>query len=95
MEVLRFGFKYWKRNLAIATTIQLVSFIAIIADLMIPLISEMFIDYVICDNKPTNDGIFSFMLSGKYGAIHSMNLFFSLAVIFYEFSSCKNNSYLC
>lgn len=85
MEVLRFGFKYWKRNLTVAAIIQLVSFVAIIADLMIPLISEMFIDYVICDNKPTNDGIFSFMLSGKYGAIHSMNLFFSLAAIFMSF----------
>ena len=64
---------------------SLSGYIAIIADLMIPLFSEMFIDYVICDNKPTNDGVFSFMLSGKYGEIHSMKLFFSLAIIFMIF----------
>lgn len=85
MEVLKFGIKYWKRNLKWAVIIQLVSYIAIIADLMIPLVSEMFIDYVIGDNKSTNDGVFSFMLSGKYGEIHSMKLFFNLAVIFMIF----------
>lgn len=85
MEVLKFGFKYWKRNLTLAITAQIISFAAIIADLMIPLLSEMFIDYVICDNKPTNDGIFSFMLNEKYGQIHSMKLFFSLVIIFMIF----------
>lgn len=85
MDVLKFGFKYWKRNLKWAVIAQLISYVAIIADLMIPLFSEMFIDYVICDNKPTNEGIFSFMLSGKYGQIHSMQLFLSLAVIFMIF----------
>lgn len=85
MEVLKFGFKYWKRNLPGAVIIQLVSYIAIIADLMIPIFLEMLIDYVICDNKSSNDGIFSFMLNGKYGEVHSMKLFFSLATIFIIF----------
>ncbi|MFT8348342.1 ABC transporter ATP-binding protein [Clostridium saccharoperbutylacetonicum] len=85
MEVLKFGFKYWNRNLPLAIVAQIISFAAIIADLMIPLLSEMFIDYVICDNEPTNDGIFSFMLNKKYGQIHSMKLFFSLVVIFMIF----------
>lgn len=85
MDVLKFGFIYWKRNLIWAFIAQLISYIAIIADLMIPLFSEMFIDYVICDNKSTNDGVFSFILSGKYGEIHSMKLFFSLAIIFMIF----------
>lgn len=85
MEVLQFGFKYWKRNLPGAIIIQLVSYTAIIADLMIPIFSEMFIDYVICDNKPANNGIFSFVLSGKYGEVHSVKLFLSLAVMFITF----------
>lgn len=85
MEVLRFGFKYWKRNLPGAVIIQLVSYIAIVADLMIPIFSEMFIDYVICDNKPANNGVFSFVLNGKYGEVHSMKLFFSLATVFIVF----------
>ena len=85
MDVLKFGFKYWKRNLTWAVIAQLVGYFAIIADLMIPLFSELFIDYVIGDNKPTNEGIFSFMLSGKYGQIHSKQLFFSLAAVFMIF----------
>lgn len=85
MDVLKFGFKYWKRNLKWAVIAQLVGYFAIIADLMIPLFSELFIDYVIGDNKPTNEGLFSFMLSGKYGQIHSKQLFFSLAVVFMIF----------
>lgn len=83
MEVLKFGFGYWKKNLPMAILIQLCSYIAIICDLMLPLISEMFIDYVILDHSAdTSDNIFAFMLSGKYGEVHTMQLFFSLAVIF-------------
>jgi ABC-type multidrug transport system fused ATPase/permease subunit len=85
MDVLKFGFKYWKRNLKWAVIAQLVGYFAIIADLMIPLFSELFIDYVIGENKPTNEGLFSFMLSGKYGQIHSKQLFFSLAAVFMIF----------
>lgn len=85
MDVLKFGFQYWKRNLIPAIMIQLLSFLAMSADLMIPLISEMFIDYVICDNERSNDGVFSFLLNGHYGEIHSMKLFFTLAVIFMAF----------
>lgn len=85
MDVLKFGFKYWKRNLKWAIIAQLVGYVAIIADLMIPLFSELFIDYVIGDNKPTNEGVFSFMLSGKYGQIHSKELFFNLAIVFMFF----------
>lgn len=83
MEVLKFGFGYWKKNLPMAILIQLCSYIAIICDLMLPLISEMFIDYVILDHSAdTSDNIFAFMLSGKYGEVHTMRLFFSLEVIF-------------
>lgn len=83
MEVLKFGFGYWKKNLPMAILIQLCSYIAIICDLMLPLISEMFIDYVILDHSAdTSDNIFAFMLIGKYGEVHTMRLFFSLAVIF-------------
>lgn len=77
-----FGFKYWKKHLLPAALTQIVSFIALAADLLIPLISAMFINYVICDNKPGENGIFSFMLNGKYGKVHTMKLFFSLAAVF-------------
>lgn len=90
MEVLKFGFGYWKKNLPMAILVQLCSYIAIICDLMLPLISEMFIDYVILDHSAdTSDNIFAFMLSGKYGEVHTMRLFFSLAVIFMTLLSIR------
>ncbi len=82
MDVLKFGFKYWKKNMPMAIFIQLCSYVAIICDLMLPLLSEMFIDYVILDNEVDTNGLFSFMLTGKYGEVHSMKLFMSLAVVF-------------
>ena len=79
MEVLKFGLSYWKKYLPAAIIIQLISFAAIICDLLIPMISEMFIDYVIRSDEPDSSNIFSFMLNGKYGKVHTMELFFSLS----------------
>lgn len=82
MEVLKFGYKYWKKNMPMAVFIQICSFIAITCDLLLPMLSEMFIDYVILDHEVQSDNIFSFLLSGKYGEVHTMRLFFSLVVTF-------------
>ena len=81
MDVFRFGLSYWKKYLPAAIFIQILSFIALTCDLLIPMISEMFIDYVIRSDKPDKTNIFSFMLSGKYGSIHTMELLFSLSVL--------------
>lgn len=82
MEVLKFGYRYWKKNMPMAVLIQICSFVAIICDLLLPLLSEMFIDYVILEHPATSDNIFSFLLSGKYGHIHTMKLFFSISIVF-------------
>lgn len=81
MEVFKFGLSYWKKYLPAAIFIQLLSFIALTCDLLIPMISEMFIDYVIRSNTPDQSNIFSFMLSGRYGNVHTMKLLFSLSVL--------------
>ena len=81
MEVFKFGFRYWKRHLPLDILTKLMSFMALTADLMLPLLTAMFINYIIKDN-PAEDGLFSFLLSGKYGEIHSMRLFFSLSAVF-------------
>ena len=60
MDVFKFGLSHWKKYLPAAILVQLISFAALTADLMIPMISEMFIDYVICKNVPDGRGIFSF-----------------------------------
>ena len=82
MDVLKFGFGYWKKYLGRAIITQLMSFAAMGADLMLPLLMSMFVDYVIRSNEPAKDNIFSFMLSGKYGEIHTMTLFWNLAIVF-------------
>lgn len=81
MDVFKFGFKQWKKHLPLDILTKLMSFTALTADLMLPLLTAMFINHIIKDN-PAGDGIFSFLLSGKYGEIHSMKLFFSLSAVF-------------
>ena len=80
MEVLKFGMKYWKKNVPMAVFIQICSFIAITCDLLLPMLSEMFIDYVILEHPVQSDNIFSFLLTGKYGEVHTVKLFTALAV---------------
>ncbi len=82
MKALKFGFSYWKRNIVVAVIIQLISFVAITADLLLPLVSEIFMDYIILDNTPSSNNMFSFILSGKYGRVHTFELFYHVALLF-------------
>ncbi len=82
MDVLKFGFRYWKRNLGLSILTQLMSFIALGADLLLPMLTAMFIDYIIKDSAVTEDNVFSFMLNGRYGQVHTMELFWHLALLF-------------
>lgn len=84
MDVLKFGFKYWKRNVPLQILFQILSFIGIIADLMLPMLSGMFINYVILskDKAEDTDNIFIFLLDGRFGEIHTMKLCISLGIIF-------------
>ncbi|MBR4183070.1 MAG: ABC transporter ATP-binding protein [Lachnospiraceae bacterium] len=82
MEVFKFGFRQWKKYLPFDILTKLLSFTALTADLLLPLLTAMFINYVIKDETPEHSGIFSFLLSGKYGAVHSMELFWNLAFLF-------------
>ena len=81
MGVFKFGFKQWKKHLPLDILTKLLSFTALTADLMLPLLTAMFINHIIKD-KPAGKGVFSFLLSGRYGAIHSMQLFFTLSAVF-------------
>lgn len=82
MDVLKFGFRYWKRNLGWSVLAKLMSALALTADLMLPMLTAMFINYIIKDEEPQNEGIFGFLLSGKYGQIHTMKLFWHIALVF-------------
>ena len=82
MDVFKFGLRYWKKYAAGGILTMVMSSIALTADLMLPLIASMFINYVMQENEPVNDNMFSFLLSGKYGEIHTMELFWTLASVF-------------
>ena len=83
MNIIKYGFRrYWKQYLPVAVFAQICSFLAITADLMIPLLSELLIDYIILDTEPSEKGIFSFLISGKYGAPRTFELFFHIAAAF-------------
>ena len=51
MDVIKFGFRYWKRNLALSILAKLMSGLALTADLLLPMITALFVDYVIKDSK--------------------------------------------
>ncbi|MBQ3791453.1 MAG: ABC transporter ATP-binding protein [Lachnospiraceae bacterium] len=83
MDVFRFGFRYWKRNLFWDIMNKVLSVIALSAELLMPLITAMFIDYCIGEGDPSREtGIFRFLLSGKYGQVHTMELFYHLVAVF-------------
>ncbi|MBP3337785.1 MAG: ABC transporter ATP-binding protein [Lachnospiraceae bacterium] len=89
MEVVKYGFGYWKKYIPLAIIAQLCSFLAIICDLMIPLLSQLLIDYIIRNEKKEAEGIFAFLLSGKYGEPRTFELFFSIAIWFGGFILIK------
>lgn len=71
--------RYWKKYLPAAVVAELISFMVLTADLLMPLFSEMFIDYCIGDSEPDTSGVFGFLLTGKYGQVHTFRLFGVLA----------------
>lgn len=84
METLKFGFKFFKKSMPLAILAELFSFLGIYAELLVPLLSGMLIDFVIQKGEVTPDsgGMFHFLLSGNYGAVHSMQLFLTIAVVY-------------
>lgn len=84
METLRFGYRYFKRNMPMAILAEALSFLGIFAELLLPLLSGLLIDFVIRKGEVKEDsgGIFHFLLSGRFGEPHTMRLFFAIATAF-------------
>ena len=51
MEVFKFGFRQWKKRLALDILTKLLSFTALTADLLLPLLTAMFINYIIKEEQ--------------------------------------------
>lgn len=84
MKTLKFGMKYFRKSMFISILAEIMSFAGIYAELLMPLLSGMLIDYVIKDTPVTESSgsTFHFLLTGKYGQVHSMQLFFSITAVF-------------
>ncbi len=84
METLKFGYKYFKKSMPFAVLAEILSFIGIYAELLFPLLSGILVDYCIQSNEveEASGGMFHFLLTGKYGEVHSMRLFCSVAIVF-------------
>ena len=87
METLKFGLKYWKRNIPFAIMTQILSYISLVADLMFPMLAGILLNYII-KGEPIQDGaggMFSFLLSGAYGGVQTYELFFNVAKVYIIF----------
>lgn len=84
METLKFGYRFFKKSMPVAILAEFLSFAGIFAELMLPLLTGLLIDFVIQEGKVEADsgGIFHFLLAGGYGGVHTMRLFWSIAVVY-------------
>ncbi len=84
METIKFGFKYLKDSFWRLIVSQILSFSGILGDLFIPLLTGILIDFVIKDSPVTESsgGVFHFLLTGRYGEVHSFRLFFTIAIVY-------------
>ncbi|MCR5716431.1 MAG: ABC transporter ATP-binding protein/permease [Lachnospiraceae bacterium] len=87
MNTMKFGFRYFKKHLFGAIVVEILGFIAIAAEMMLPMLSALLIDYCILGTavEETSGGIFHFLLTGKYGAVQTFDLFWSIAALFMVF----------
>ena len=84
MNAFNYGMRYWKKHVPCAVFCQIIAYIAFIIDLILPLLSALFVDYIL-NFKPgadTDAGIFSFLVGGRFGEPETWRLFFSITVVF-------------
>lgn len=76
METMKFGFRYFKKRMPMAILAEVFSFLGVFAELLMPLLAGMLIDFVIKREtvKDGSGGMFHFLLNGKFGQVHSMQI---------------------
>ncbi|MBO7402695.1 MAG: ABC transporter ATP-binding protein [Lachnospiraceae bacterium] len=91
MDTIRFGLKYLKGSVWKIIVSEIISFTGILGDLFLPLITGILVDFVIRDSevKESSGGIFHFLLTGKYGEVHSMRLFITIAITYTIFVAAR------
>ena len=86
MNAFGYGMRYWKKRLPCAVFCQLIGYIGLSIDLLLPLLSAMFVDYILdynpADQLASGAGIFSFLINGRFGEPKTWQLFFSITAVF-------------
>ncbi len=89
LDILKFGFKYWKKRMPMAIFCQIMGYVGLTATLLLPQLTQLIIDFVIDvesftpEKMESSGNLFMFLVrSGEYGAPGSTELFFSLAGVF-------------
>ena len=76
--------RYWKKHIPCAVFCQILGFLAIALDLLLPLLSALFVDYLLTSNGVMSGekSVFSFLVTGKCGKAQTWELFWSIAAVF-------------
>ena len=84
METLKFGYKYFKKSMPLAVVAEIMSIVGIYCELLVPLLAGMLVDFVIKDTPVTAEsgGKFHFLLSGRFGQVHTFSLFTTIAIAY-------------
>ncbi len=80
MSVFRYGMRYWKKHLPCAIFCQLIGFIGLTIDILLPLLGAMFVDYILNFQGSVKESVFGFLL--RYGEPETKELFIVLAAVF-------------
>lgn len=84
MAIIKFGLRYLKKDIYLAILAEILSFLGIFAELLLPLLTGILVDYVIKDTTVDegSGGLFHFLLTGKFGEVHTLELFWWVAIVF-------------
>ena len=84
MGVFSYGMRYWKKHVPCAVLCQILGFLAIALDLLLPLLSALFVDYILTEEGVGSEGnaLFSFLVDGRFGQPQTWRLFFSITAVF-------------
>lgn len=80
MSVFRYGLRYWKKHIPCAVFCQIIGFIGLTVDILLPLLGAMFVDYILDYDASVTPGLFSFLL--EFGQPQTWRLFFAIAAVF-------------
>ena len=80
MSTFTYGMRYWKKHVPCAVFCQIIGFIGLTIDVILPLLGAMFVDYILNYSGMADGGLFSFLL--KYGEPESWPLFFAITILF-------------